>query len=113
MNHTWRASGSLMLIRRFSRTGAKVGGEWCAGPPHESYISAMSAPEELPTPRYDRLPVRVFRLGEEPSDDLSDSTTPEERFEMVARLTERMLEFYPSLPHSNLRRGTPVRVIRP
>lgn len=71
----------------------------------------MSAREEIP--RRDRLPVRVFRLGEEPADDLSESTTAEERFELVARLTERMLEFSPSTPHSNPRRGTPVRVIRP
>jgi hypothetical protein len=28
-------------------------------------------------------PVRKYRLGEEPSDDLSDSTTPEERLEMM------------------------------
>ncbi len=28
-------------------------------------------------------PVKVFRLGEEPSDDLSDSTTPEERLAMM------------------------------
>ena len=28
-------------------------------------------------------PVKVFRLGEEPSDDLSDSTTPEERIAMM------------------------------
>ena len=28
-------------------------------------------------------PVRIYRLGEEPSDDLSDSTTAEERLEMM------------------------------
>ena len=28
-------------------------------------------------------PVRVFRLGEEPGDDLSASTTPEERIAMM------------------------------
>lgn len=28
-------------------------------------------------------PIRVFRLGEEPSDDLSDRTTPEERIAMM------------------------------
>jgi len=28
-------------------------------------------------------PVRKFRLGSEPSDDLSDSTTAEERLEMI------------------------------
>lgn len=30
-----------------------------------------------------RWPVRVFRLGEEPSDDLSDRTTAEERLAMM------------------------------
>ena len=28
-------------------------------------------------------PIRVFRLGEEPRDDLSDCTTPEERIAMM------------------------------
>jgi hypothetical protein len=32
-------------------------------------------------------PVRVFRLGEEPSDDLSSTTSPEERLAMVWTLT--------------------------
>ena len=31
-------------------------------------------------------PVKVFRLGEEPGDDLSDRTTPEERIGMMWRL---------------------------
>ena len=78
---------------------------------NEHYLSPMSAREELP--RRDRLPVRVFRIGEEPADDLSDSTTPEERFEMVAVLSARMLEFSASSPHMHTQRGTPVRVIRP
>ena len=69
----------------------------------------MSARDELP--QRDRLPVRVFRLGEEPSDDLSDSTTAEERFDMVAMLSERMLEFSPTPP--NTRGEITVRVIRP
>ncbi len=30
--------------------------------------------------------VKVFRLGEEPGDDLSDRTTPEERIAMMWRL---------------------------
>ena len=29
------------------------------------------------------MPIRVFRLGEEPGDDLSDCTTPEERIAMM------------------------------
>lgn len=59
-----------------------------------------------------RLPVRVFRLGEEPSDDLSSSTSAEERFEMVAMLSARMVEFSPTAPPSPTRRGFPVRVVR-
>ena len=70
----------------------------------------MSVREELPH-RHAR-PVRVFRLGEEPSDDLTSSTSAEERFEMVAMLSARMVEFSrtPALPPT--RRGHPVRVVR-
>ena len=57
-------------------------------------------------------PVRVFRLGDEPPDDLSDRTTPEERLAMmwplaVAAWTAggRPLPEYP-------RHRMPVRVIR-
>ena len=57
-------------------------------------------------------PVRVFRLGEEPSDDLSDRTTAEERLAMMWPLAVdawtaagRALPEYP-------RRRMPVRVIR-
>ena len=32
-------------------------------------------------------PVRVFRLGNEPGDDLTDSTSPEERLAMMWPLT--------------------------
>jgi hypothetical protein len=34
-------------------------------------------------------PVKVYRLGEEPSVDLSDSTTPAERLAMMDELAER------------------------
>lgn len=70
----------------------------------------MSARDEL-SPR--RLPVRVFRLGAEPSDDLSASTTAEQRFEMVAILSARMLEFSPTPLRENENREIPVRVFRP
>jgi len=33
--------------------------------------------------------VRIFRLGEEPRDDLSDSTTAEERLAMLEESSER------------------------
>ncbi len=70
----------------------------------------MSAHEELP-PRK-ALPVRVFRLGEEPSEDLTSSTSAEERFEMVAMLSARMAEFSPTPPAPPMPRGQPVRVVR-
>lgn len=38
-------------------------------------------------PSRDTWPVRRYRLGEEPGDDLSQSTTPEERLAMVAALS--------------------------
>lgn len=57
-------------------------------------------------------PVRVFRLGDEPPDDLSDRTTPEERLAMMWPLavsawtaSGRPLPEYP-------RHRMPVRVIR-
>ena len=58
-------------------------------------------------------PVRVYRLGEEPSDDLSGSTTPEQRLEMVAELSERMWELSGRPVPSYTRSEMPVRVIRP
>lgn len=73
-------------------------------------VHAMSVGKELP--HRDPLPVHVFRLGEEPSDDLSGSTSAEERFEMVATLSARMVEFSPTPPPLPAHRGSPVRVIR-
>ena len=54
-----------------------------------------------PTRRFG--PARVFRLGEEPLDDLSASTTPEERLQMVEVLSARMRELS-GLPDEPLRR---------
>lgn len=57
-------------------------------------------------------PVRKYRLGAEPSDDLSASTTPEERLAMMWplaleawRMTGRPLPVY-------ARHETPVRCVR-
>lgn len=74
----------------------------------------MSEPPPQPDGvRRSRGPVRVFRLGEEPGDDLSADTTPEERIELVWELTLRMWELgggtAPSIPRERL----PVRIIRP
>ncbi len=59
------------------------------------------------------MPVRMFRLGEEPSDDLTTCTSAEERFEMVAVLSARMVEFSPALAPEPTQRGQPVRILRP
>jgi hypothetical protein len=74
------------------------------------YLPHMSAHEELP--RRHARPVRVFRLGEEPSDDLTSITSAEQRFEMVAMLSARMVEFNPTPPSPPMPRGHPVRVVR-
>jgi hypothetical protein len=57
--------------------------------------------------------VRVFRLGDEPGDDLSASTTPAERVEMVVILTRRMVELGAIQPVAYARSHMPIRVIRP
>ena len=57
-------------------------------------------------------PVRKFRLGSEPSDDLSDSTTAEERLEMMWPLTlEAWLLSGKPIPDYR-RDETPIRVVR-
>jgi hypothetical protein len=59
-----------------------------------------------------KWPVRVFRRGSEPGDDLSGSTTAAERLDMVATLSQRAWELtgkpFPTLPRSEW----PVRIIR-
>lgn len=58
-------------------------------------------------------PVRVYRLGQEPGDGLSESTTPEQRLQMVWELTKRMWELS-GRPHpSYSRTSMPGQVIRP
>ena len=58
-------------------------------------------------------PVRVFRPGEEPGDDLSPVSTAEERLSMVWMLTARLWELT-GQPLPRYSRGEmPGRVIRP
>lgn len=57
-------------------------------------------------------PVRVYRLGEEPGDDLSMITTPVERLAMVEELSVRMWELTGQPMPSYSRATIPVRVIR-
>ncbi len=57
-------------------------------------------------------PVKVFRLGAEPGDDLSDLTTPEERIAMMWRLAvDAWISSGQSLPEYT-RDRMPGRVIR-
>ena len=58
------------------------------------------------------VPVRVFRLGEKPGDDLSASTTPAERLDMMDELSRRMWELSGRPRPSYTRSTMPVRVTR-
>ncbi len=55
----------------------------------------------------------VYRLGEEPPEDLMGTTTAEERLEMLARLTERAWQLTGRPFPSYERHAIPARVIRP
>ena len=59
------------------------------------------------------LPVRMYRLSEEPNDDLSAFTTPEQRLAMVAVLTGRMWGLTGRPVPSYDRAAMPGRVLRP
>lgn len=65
----------------------------------------MSPPPDPGPPRRRAWPVRLYRLGEEPSEDLSALTTPAERIMMVWELTARMWELT-GLPLPSYTRGT-------
>lgn len=71
--------------------------------------------EPAPSPPDPRGPrtVRVFRLGQEPADDLSSLTTAEQRLAMVALLTHRMWELTGRPVPSYQRASMPGRVLRP
>ncbi len=56
--------------------------------------------------------VRVYRLADQPGDDLSEATTAEERLEMVWELTARMWELTAQPRPSYTRARMPVRVVR-
>ena len=57
------------------------------------------------------MPVRMYRLGEEPDDDLRDRTTAEERLEILRELTERAWTFTGRPFPSYSRDEIPVRVV--
>jgi len=57
-------------------------------------------------------PIRIFRLGDEPDDDLAAVTTVAERVEMVWILRDRMWELTGRARPSYARSEIPVHVIR-
>jgi hypothetical protein len=56
--------------------------------------------------------VRVYRLGQEPRDGLSASTSAEERVAMVWELTERLWSLTGRPIPGYARRDMPARVVR-
>lgn len=71
----------------------------------------MTTPAERRAARAN-MPVRVFRLGEEPGDDLSLETTAEQRLAMVSELSARMWALTGKPVVQYTRAEMPVRVIR-
>ena len=65
--------------------GQKSAGGLADAPPCRCMIEAMASDETAAHRRGEARasPIRVFRLGEEPGDDLSGRTTPEERIAMM------------------------------
>lgn len=77
------------------------------------YISRMQddAAEARVTARQG-WPVRVYRLGEEPGDDLTAATTAEQRLAMVWELSARMWELASGKRPAYSRHDIPVRLTR-
>ena len=60
-----------------------------------------------------KWPIARFRLGEEPSDDLSDATTPTERIAMMWFLAETAWKLAGRPWPRYERRSIPARLFRP
>lgn len=58
------------------------------------------------------MPIRTFRLGEEPPEPAPDDASAEECIEMLRTLTSRMLEIAGTTLPAYSRAEMPVRVIR-
>jgi hypothetical protein len=71
----------------------------------------MPSSERSPSPRRDWT-ARVYRLGEEPGDDLSAVSTAEERLAMLAELSRRMWSLTGRPVPSYSRAEMPGRVVR-
>ena len=56
--------------------------------------------------------MRVYRLGQEPGDDLSALTTAEQRLAMVSELSRRMWQLTGKSVPTYARADIPVRVLR-
>ena len=68
---------------------------------------------ESPTPIRANLPIRTYLPGQEPGDDLSATTSPEERIALVWELSRRMWDLTGRPMPDAARSGLPIRVIRP
>lgn len=65
-----------------------------------------------PSSQQNRWPVRIGRIEDDPVDDLSGITTPEQRIQMVWDLSARMWELT-GRPYPSYQRGEmPGRVVR-
>jgi hypothetical protein len=67
---------------------------------------------ESPPGNRSRWPVRLYRLGEEPPDDLSAVTTPEERLAMMESLAEEAFSLAGRPRPTYSRAETPVALRR-
>jgi hypothetical protein len=59
------------------------------------------------------MPVRVFRLGEEPDESFATDMSAEQRLEMLVMLSSRMLELTGAPYVTYPRAAMPFRIIRP
>ena len=71
----------------------------------------MTFPTDAPAARRAAWPVRQFRLGEEPPDDLIQSSTAEERLAMLASLSEEAWALTGEPVPAYRREETPVVVV--
>lgn len=58
------------------------------------------------------MPVRIFRLGEEPPDDLREATTAAQRLDILRELTRRAWSLSGRPFPSYSRRQIPVRIVQ-
>jgi hypothetical protein len=72
----------------------------------------MDPSDCAPDPAPRRWAARVYRLGEEPGDDLSAISTAEERLAMLMELSRRMWSLTGQPVPAYSRARIPVRVIR-